>query len=189
METPINRFVERKEEYCDGTFYCSLDSANIDGICAQCGKPKMKVTPSEVERKEEVYGEMKYFEVYCLNFSKVIHADSLFSAVLEFVKDHPLERVILAEDTVLFRLAKELTPSESLNDWVRLNKIGGRWVDHSGREWVQQSESQEELWEAFVDELNQHPNIDISKISFDEAMQNSQFILTRRTKPDSQDTK
>jgi hypothetical protein len=30
-----------------------------------------------------------------------------------------------------------VTPSESLNDWVRLNKIGGRWIDHSGREWVQ----------------------------------------------------
>jgi hypothetical protein len=43
--------VERKEEYCDGTFYCSLDSANIDGICAQCGKPKMKVTPSESQEE------------------------------------------------------------------------------------------------------------------------------------------
>lgn len=121
----------------------------LTGLWVNGSGPETRQLYRFVERKEEVYEGMKYFEVYCLNFSKVIHSDSLFSAVLEFVKEHPFERVILAEDTVLFRLAKELTPSES-QEFIPCGQ-GENHCNCKSKEECGYIESQEELWRELID--------------------------------------
>lgn len=43
-----------KEEFCSGTFYCSLDATyNSDGTCAECGKKKRSVD-TNIEEKPDV---------------------------------------------------------------------------------------------------------------------------------------
>jgi hypothetical protein len=160
---------------------------DIEQLDPVIGFPEYRTVFRFVERKEEIIErEMKYFEVYCLNFSKVIHADSLFSAVLEFVKDHPLERVILAEDTVLFHLAKEVTSPES-QGFIPCGQ-GDNHCNCKSKEECGYIESQEEQPVIFDDFLREvYKGLREKKNPIDISLDlQEKFTITRRTKPDSQ---